>query len=182
MQPKYYLLKLRNLCLFAAVLLTAGGCRVVRYSFTGTSIDPDVYKTISVNMFFNNAGNGPANLAQRFSEQMRDYYQNNSSLRIVGNGTGDLHFEGAIVGYELSPVAPTGDQGTQVQASLSRLTIRVQVKFVNTKDEEQNFDQPFSAYEDFPQAQTLSQVEASLIPVITERIILDVFNRSVANW
>ena len=182
MHPKYYLLKPANLCLLASVLLATHGCKVVNYSFTGTTIDPAVYKTISVNTFYNNAGNGPANLAQTFSERMRDYYQNNSALRIVGNGTGDLHFEGAIVGYDLSPVAPTGDQGTQVQASLSRLTIRVQVKFVNTQDEEQSFDTQFSAYEDFPQSQTLTQVESGLIPVITERIILDVFNRSVANW
>ena len=155
------------------------GCRI--YSFTGSSIDFSEYKTLSVANFYNNAGTGPANLSQTFTEQMRDYFQNNTPLKIVGSN-GNLHLEGAIVGYDVSPVAPTGNQGTQVQASLNRLTIRVQVKYVDSKDETKNFDQPFVAYEDFPQNRTLSQVERDLIPVISERIIFDVFNRSVANW
>ncbi len=179
MFSRYYLLKALNLCLFLSLLLHSTGCSV--YSFTGTSMDFSKIKTISVNNFYNNAGTGPANLAQTFTERMRDYYQSNTPLKIV-TGNSDLHIEGAIIGYDVTPVAPTGNQGTQVQASLNRLTMRVQVKYVNTQNEEENFDQAFVAYEDFPQNRTLSQVERELITVISDRIVFDVFNRSVANW
>ncbi|MDJ1472953.1 LptE family protein [Cytophagaceae bacterium DM2B3-1] len=161
------------------ILVPLNGCKI--YSFSGTTMDFTKVKTISINVFYNNAGNGPANMAQTFTERMRDYYQNNTPLKIVTT-TSDLHIEGSIVGYEVTPVAPTGNQGTQVQASLQRLTMRVQVKYVNNQDEEQNFDQQFSAYEDFAQGTSLSQVESSLITTISDRIVYDVFNKSVANW
>jgi len=168
-----------NVSLLVLAALLLNGCKT--YSFTGTSIDFSKIKTLSINNFYNNAGTGPANLAQTFTERMRDYFQSNTPLNIV-NSNSDLHIEGAITGYDVTPVAPTGNEGTQVQASLNRLTIRVQVKYINNQNEEENFDQPFTAYEDFPQNRTLSQVENELITVISDRIVYDVFNRSVANW
>jgi hypothetical protein len=58
----------------------------------------------------------------------------------------------------------------------------VQVKFVNNFDETKNFESQFAAYEDFAQNRTLSQVETELITVIFDRIIYDVFNKTVADW
>ncbi len=146
------------------------------YSFTGINLDPRI-KTVAITNFYNNSGGGPANLSQTFTERMKDYYQNNSPLKIA-NQDGDLLLEGSIVGYDLIPVAPTADQ----QASLNRLTIRVQVKFTNTVDETKNFDSQFSFYSDFPQTETLSSAEGRLIDIIFEQIIYDVFNKSVADW
>jgi hypothetical protein len=169
---------------FAPVLLAffLTSCGV--YSFTGTTISSDI-QNISVANFFNNSGGGPANLSQTLTESLKEYYQRNSTLKIASpDGNADLQLEGTIVGYEVTPIAPTSptnDQQTPL-ASLNRLTVRVQVKFVNTKDETQSFDSVFSAYEDFPQERTLTQVENEKIPIIFERIVFDVFNKSVANW
>ncbi len=179
MLPKPYRFQLLTVALFFSIFALFSGCKI--YSLTGTTLDFSKIKTISINNFYNNAGTGPANLAQTFTERMRDYFQNNTPLKIV-TGNSDLHIEGSIVGYDVTPVAPTGNQGTQVQASLNRLTIRVQVKYINNTNEDENFDQTFTAYEDFAQSRTLSQVESSLIPTISDRIVYDVFNRSVANW
>jgi hypothetical protein len=156
------------------VLLLPTGCGV--YSFTGINLSPDI-KSIAINNFYNNAGNGPANLSQTFTEELRDYYQGNSPLSIT-SPDGDLVVSGTIIGYDVTPVAPSGD----ALASLNRLTIRVQVKFVNNADETKNFDSQFSHYADFPQEQTLSQVEAGLIDVIFERLVYDIFNKTVADW
>jgi hypothetical protein len=160
--------------LFLLVLLLPTGCGV--YSFTGISLSPEI-KSIAISNFYNNAGNGPANLSQTLTEELRDYYQSNSPLSIT-SPDGDLVVSGTIMGYDVTPVAPSGD----AQASLNRLTIRVQVKFVNNLDETKNFESQFSHYADFPQEQTLSQVEAGLIDVIFERIVYDVFNKTVADW
>ncbi len=181
MPSKHSILKATNLSLVAVLLLLLGSCKSVNYSFTGTSLDFTKIRTISINNFYNNAGTGPANLAQTFTERMRDYYQSNTPLKIVTTNS-DLHLEGSITGYDVTPVAPTGNTGTQVQASLNRLTIRVQVKYINNQNEEENFDQSFTAYEDFPQSSTLSQVERELIITISDRIVFDIFNKSVANW
>jgi len=160
------------LLVLAALLPT--GCKI--YSFTGISLDPGI-KSIAITNFYNNAGNGPANLSQTLTEELRDYYQNNSPLSIT-SPDGDLLVSGTIMGYDVTPVAPSGD----AQASLNRLNIRVQVKFVNNFDETKNFESQFSHYADFPQEQTLSQVEAGLIEVIFERIVYDIFNKTVADW
>lgn len=156
------------------ILLMPTGCGI--YSFTGINLDPSI-KSIAIANFYNNAGNGPANLSQTLTEELRDYYQSNSPLRIT-QPEGDLVISGTIMGYDVTPVAPSAES----QASLNRLTIRVQVKFVNNFDETKNFESQFSAYEDFPQNQTLSQVESQLIDVIFERVVYDIFNKTVADW
>jgi transcription-repair coupling factor (superfamily II helicase) len=58
----------------------------------------------------------------------------------------------------------------------------VKVKFTNAKNKEQNFDQGFSFYADFDQNKSLASVERDLIETISDQIILDIFNKSVANW
>ena len=67
-------------------------------------------------------------------------------------------------------------------AGQTRLTISVQIKYINKTDEKQNFDKRFSAYRDFEATQSLSDVEDVLIKEISEEIIESIFLESVANW
>ena len=91
---------------------------------------------------------------------------------------GDLQFSGEIRGYDVSPAAITGDE----VASKNRLTIRIHVKFVNLKDEQQSFERDFSAYEDFPGEQSLDAVQSTLIDNIVKTLVENIFNASVTNW
>jgi len=152
------------------------------YSFTGASISPDV-KTISILNFTDRSTTSPPFLAQTFSEKTREYFQRNTNLGLV-NREGDMDIEATITQYALSPVAPTGTAGgTGVErAAQTRLTIGVKVKFTNSKNKEQNFDQAFSFYADFEQNRSFSAIERELIETISDQIILDIFNKSVANW
>ena len=159
---------------FAVIPLLFSGCGI--YSFTGTNISPDV-KTISIANFIDRSGLGPPYLSQRFSEKLRDYFQRNTNLSLVRQ-KGDLQFEGNVTGYALSPVSPTA----QETAAYTRLTITVQVHFTNLRDETQNLDQSFSFYKDFPAATSLQSVEQGYIEDISDQIILDIFNKTVANW
>lgn len=165
--------------LFFLVLGTVlSGCGV--YSFSGTSISPDI-KTLSISTFPNNYGQGPSFLSQSITTSFRDYFQRNTNLQMVPRD-GDLQMEGQIIGYDFTPVAPQVQDGIDV-ASLNRLTIRIQVKFTNTKDPKQNFDQAFSGFQDFPQNLNPNQVTESQIRlIVVDRILPEVFNKSVANW
>ena len=150
------------------------------YSFTGTTITAE---TISISNFFNDASNGPPNLGVLFTDQLRDYFQNNTSLSQVSSG-GELQMEGAIASYRLTPVAPSAsgsDQSRDV-ANLTRLTITVQVDYVNLENEDFSFKKSFSQFADFDSDIGLEAVESQLIDEIFELIILDIFNASVANW
>ncbi|HSI90016.1 MAG TPA: LPS assembly lipoprotein LptE [Adhaeribacter sp.] len=166
------------LALFFMLSITFfSGCGV--YSFTGTSLPPDV-KTMSIAMFPNNAGQGPSYMSQSVTTTFRDYFQRNTNLTMVGSG-GDLQFEGQIIGYEVSPVAPTVQDGIDV-AARNRLTIRLQIKFTNTKDEKQDFDQAFAAYLDFPQNVNVNEIPEASITEIINLMLPEIFNKSVANW
>jgi len=151
-----------------------GSCGV--YNFTGANIPPEI-KTVSIDNFINETGLGPPRFPQNFSEKLRDYLQSNSTLRGVRR-EGDLQFEGSIIGYAISPIAPTA----QEIASKNRLTITVKVKFINLVKEKEGFEQPFSFYFDYPQNQTLTQVEDEAIEIISNQIVFDIFNKALSNW
>ncbi|MEQ9007488.1 MAG: hypothetical protein RLP12_06370, partial [Ekhidna sp.] len=73
-----------NLRTFSLILLflaigLGSGCGV--YSFTGASISPDT-KTISISTFYNNAPLGPSNMSAIFTENIKDYFQQNTSLEL----------------------------------------------------------------------------------------------------
>jgi len=92
--------------------------------------------------------------------------------------------EGNIVNYRLTPVAPSAsgsDQSRDV-ANLTRLTITINVEYINLENEDFSFKKSFSQFSDFNSELGLSAVESQLIDEIFELIILDIFNASVANW
>lgn len=149
-------------------------CKI--YSFTGTTLSSEL-KTITIQNFVMNTAGGPANLTLTFTEKLKEYYQRNTSLKLKPNDA-DLLLEGSITGYELTPVSATSSD----KAALNRLTIRIEVRFTNSKDEEQNFEKEFSFYQDFPQEQNLSQVEGTLVPKIIDQIVLNIFNDTAAQW
>ncbi|MFQ5335099.1 MAG: LPS assembly lipoprotein LptE, partial [Flavobacteriales bacterium] len=62
------------------------------------------------------------------------------------------------------------------------LTITVQARFVNTKDETKNFEQSFSRYADYESSKLLSDVEDDLVTEIIDQLKQDIFNKAVSNW
>ncbi len=168
---------LKNIKIISGILVVCcflQACGI--YSFKGSTLSSDL-KTIQINNFSLSGAGGPANLSITFTEKLKEYYQRNTSLKLA-NANPDLILEGSIIGYDLSPQAPT----SQDKAGLNRLMITIQVKYSNQKDEEKNFDQNFSFYADFEQTQTLNQVESKLIPIILDQIVLDIFNKSAGDW
>jgi hypothetical protein len=123
------------------------------------------------------AAGGPTNLSLTVNEKLKEYFQRNTSLKLSTINP-DLSLEGTIVGYDLSPQAPTSDD----KAGLNRLTLRIQFRLNNRLDETKNFEQEFSFYQDFPQNQTLSAVEKNLIPKLLDQITLDLFNKMAGDW
>jgi hypothetical protein len=164
------------------LLLGSEGCGVkVGYSMTGSTTTAE---TISITEFYNNADLGPANMAQVFSNDIKNYFVQNTSLRVVQE-EGQLMLQGEITDFRLSPIAPTAqsDPNALTQASSTRLTITVKATYINTQQEEMSFkDKSFSFYKDFPNEVNLSDVEEQYTRQIFDRIIQDIFNASVANW
>ncbi len=169
--------------LLGLVFLALQACSV-KYSFTGTNINYELVKTFSVENFFNDSGGGPPNLEQRFTEAFKEYYQRNTQLELV-NTNGQLQFSGAISRYTLTPQAAvsSNDPNLPDRAGQMRLTITVEVEYINLANEEESKTQPFSFFKDYdPRTVTLLDVENQLVEEIFEVIIQDIFTATVANW
>jgi hypothetical protein len=173
----------RLIPLLGLVFLLFQSCSI-KYSFTGTNINYDLVKTFSVDNFFNDSGGGPANMEQRFTETIKEYYQRNTSLELV-RSNGDLQFMGAINRYSLTPqaVVSSSDPNLPDRAGQMRLSISVEVEYINLTNEEENLKQTFSFFQDYdPRTTTLLDVENQLVEEIFENIIQDIFTATVANW
>jgi hypothetical protein len=148
---------------------------------TGVTIDA---KTISIVEFYNNADLGPANMGQLMSNELKNYFIQNTSLSVVPE-EGELQLEGEITNFTLTPIAPvsTGNPQDITSASSQRLTITVKATYINTLEDKMSFkDKTFSFYKDFPNEVNLIDVQEQYTKQIFERIINDIFNASVANW
>ncbi len=147
------------------------------YSFTGTSIQPDV-NTVTIPYFEYKALKVNPSLSNQLTEALQEKFIRLTRLELVDE-EGDLEVVGAVTGYDVRATAITASE----QAAQNRLTVNVKVTFINRKYPEDNFeDKGFSAYADFDAMQSLDAVEAGLCEEIVEKICEDIFNATVANW
>lgn len=177
-------ISLKNKLVFASslsLLLVIPFIQGCHYSMSGAST---LAETIQVEDFFNNTDLGPANLGQTFTNKLKDYYQQNSSLRVVKEN-GQLVLEGMVTTYQITQLAPVsgGSNQTGDLAALTRLTIGVRVNYTDTLVPKNSFkDRSFSFYADFPNTQDLTSVQESLERKIMDQIFIDLFNATIANW
>lgn len=152
-------------------------CSCGIYSFTGTSIQPDV-KTISIGYFEYKALKVNPSLSNDITEALRVKFRRMTRLEEVDED-GDLEITGQVIGYNVSAQAITA----QETAAQNRLTVTVSVSFTNNKHPEDDFtDKSFSAYADFDANTLLESVESSLCTEIIDKINEDIFNATVAQW
>ena len=160
---------------FSLILFTAGSCKV-NYSMSGASIAPDI-KTISIKYFTKTSSLGPVSLSQEFTERLKEKFLTQTKLTIT-NGIADLILEGSISAYTITPQAIQANE----TAATNRLSITVNVKFTNLKDEKQNYETAFTRYAEYPSSQNINTVEDKLILEINDQLVEDIFNKSVINW
>ena len=159
----------------AVTALLVQSCGI--YSFTGTSIQPEV-KTISIPFFEYKALKVNPSLSNQLTEALQEKFRRFTRLELVDE-EGDLEVVGTVVGYDVRATAITASE----QAAQNRLTVSVKVSFTNRKFPEESFtEKSFSAYSDFDATQTLDAVESTLCDEIVEKLCEDIFNGTVANW
>lgn len=150
-------------------------------TLSGASIPVDM-KTINVAFFENNAPLVVNNLSTLFTEALKDRIRSQSRLGIV-RGEADATMEGTITGYSFAPVSIQATNSTTAPlATATRLTITVNVKYVNNKDKKlsPDFEQSFSRYTDF--TGDINSQEQNLIRIINQQLTEDIFNKAFANW
>ena len=172
------LLIISNIFMTFALAVTAflvQSCGI--YSFTGTSIQPDV-KSITINYFEYKALKVNPTLSNSITEALKDKFTKMTKLEQV-DMDGDLEIIGEVTGYDVKATAITANE----QAAQNRLTVNVKIAFIDRKYPENSFEnKSFSAYADFDAMQQLDAVESTLCEEIIEKLCEDIFNATVANW
>ncbi|MBL7864411.1 MAG: LptE family protein [Cyclobacteriaceae bacterium] len=172
-------MKIKGFISLFLLLLASHGCGV--YSFSGAATTA---KTISIEPIFNNTDLAPANIGATFTNKLKDYFQQNSSLRVT-ESNGELHIDGTVSEYRINAMAPvsTGNSQDPNTAALSRLTISVKLTFEDTLEPKNNFkDRTFSFYRDFDNTLNFPTIQEDLERRIFDQILIDIFNATVANW
>jgi hypothetical protein len=161
-----------SILLFSLLILGCGA-----YSFSGISIPADT-KTFQVNYFQNNAPLIEPGLERNFTIALQDLILNQTNLSLVNSG-GDLTYEGEITEYRISPTTAQSNS----TAAQNRLTISVQVRFYDKNTPDEDFDQRFTFYYDYPgSAQLIGSQKDTAIEEIFERLTQDIFNATLAKW
>ena len=161
------------------IFLSLQGCGI--YSFTGASIPAGV-TTFQVNFFENQAGNRPGStvepgLDNEFTNALQDLIMNQTNLDLV-TSDGQLIYEGEITEYSVTPMSATAE----ITASQNRLKMSVAFRFINTKNEEDDFSKTYSFFYDFPAELQVYDVKDAAHKEIFDRITQDIFNDTLAKW
>ncbi|WP_417871071.1 LptE family protein [Winogradskyella sp.] len=157
--------------LFLSLALT--GCGI--YSFTGLTETPESFQ---VNFFQNNADLVEPGLDIDFTNALQDLIQNQTSAQLVTSG-GEVIYEGEIVEYRIAPMTATSDN----KAAQNRLTVSVNVRYINTLDEEKDLEQRFSFFYDYgANEQLVGGLKDEAHEVIFERLTQDIINATLADW
>ena len=165
--------KLLLIALFSICSLFLIGCGA--YGFSGVNTNAE---SIQVDFFPNQAPLVEPVLTQRFTNDLQDLFTRQTNLTLQPNN-GDLHINGEITGYRITPMSGTADQ----TAAQNRLTVTVNVRFTNKLNEKDDFENTFSFYADFAaNSQLVGAVLESALDEIIERITQDIFNATVAKW
>ena len=124
----------RTAIIFSMLLCIAAlsGCGI--YSFSGTSIKPDV-QTITIEPVVNNALKVNPTLANSFTEALKDKFKKLTSLK-EEEEDGDLQLIVTIESYDVRAQAITADE----VAAQNRLTVTANATFINVLHPEENFE------------------------------------------
>ena len=174
MTSKYQLSKLFYFILLIMAIVPNNSCGV--YSFSGISI-PSEINTIHIKYIKNNANLIEPNLSNSLTERLKTKCLNEGGL-IWEEINPDVSFAGKIKKYEINPIAIQNNE----TAAKNRLTISVEITYVNHIDNSKNFNQLFTDYIDFDSTQNFYNQEIELNTAVTEILIDNIFNAAFLNW
>ncbi len=154
-------------------LLSIFWCLFSCYSFTGSSLSPDL-KSINIKTFPNNSALNTPNLSQDFTFAVQQKFLRTTGLK-GSSEQADLLIEGEISDYSIEPTSITSPNQTignnlPLQAAQNKL------------DPKTNFEETFEDNVVFDSNTDTNTIETVYVKAVSERIINKMFNRIVANW
>ena len=150
----------------------------ISYKFNGATIDYTRIKTLTIEDIPNQATLVYPPLSQMMTEELRNHFRRNTRLSEI-SGNGDITIEGAIVDYNLIPVAVQED----AFSAMTKFTITVRISYINNVEPEKSFaDRQFTSSAEFDSSQMFNDVQDALAKELLEDIVKQIFNATVEDW
>lgn len=157
------------------LILTLTRC-TISITMSGASI-PENLNTFSVQYINNRAPLINPELSQTLTEGLKDRIQKESRLLLNEDGA-DIEFSGNITNYSTQPMALKAD----AVSAQTRLTVTVKIRCRNFKDPKKDWEESFSAYQDYDSENNLADVEEELVSIIVDELTENIFNKAFADW
>lgn len=161
--------------MLSLVLLVLSAC-TISITMSGASI-PENLSTFSVQYINNRAPLINPDLSQKLTDGLKDRIQKESRLILVNEG-GDIEFSGNITSYSTQPMALKAD----AVSAETRLSTTVKIRCRNFKDPKKDWEQSFTAYQDYDSENNLSDVEEELVTLIVDELTENIFNKAFSDW
>jgi hypothetical protein len=161
----------------AVITLAIASCAFEGYKFNGASIDYSKTKTIQIADFPIRSSYVWGPMAPLFNNKLKDQFASHTKL-IQVRRNGDLKIEGEITQYSQRNKS-VSSEGYSAQTELS---ITVNVRFTNTKNQHENFERQFTATSSYETTRSLASVQEELVTQMVDDLCDQIFNATVANW
>ena len=161
--------------MLSLVVLVLSAC-TISITMSGASI-PENLSTFSVQYINNRAPLINPDLSQKITDGLKDRIQKESRLILVNEG-GDIEFSGNITSYSTQPMALKAD----AVSAETRLSTTVKIRCRNFKDPKKDWEQTFTAYQDYDSENNLSDVEEELVTLIVDELTENIFNKAFSDW
>lgn len=161
----------------AGIVCLVNSCKISMGLAPISSIDYSKVKTISIAEFPNRAEFVYAPMTTEFNQKLKDMFIQQTRLQLVSSN-GDLEIDGEITGYNQYNESVAADGFS----SKVKLTMTVNVRYVNNTNHEEDFEQQFSAFQTYDSTLLLTDVQDELINKMIKDITEQIFNSTVANW
>ena len=166
----------RYIILFSVLTVVLTACSV-SYKLSGTSIDYTKTKSISMDKFPIRSDYVWSPMEAMFYNSLSDAYARKTKLTVLKRD-GDLQLAGEIVEYSQTNKS-ISSEGYSAQVQLK---MTVNVRFTNTKNHDEDFEQRFSATTEYESTMQLVNVQDQLVQEMIDNIVDQIFNATVANW
>ena len=147
------------------------------YRFNGSNIDYTKTKTIQIAEFPIRATYVWGPMASIFNNKLKDEFASHTKLQQVKRN-GDLKIEGEISQYQQRNKSVSAEGSS----AMVELTMTVNVRFTNNVRHEEDFERQFTSSKSYDSRQSLNSVQEELVTQMTEDIVDQIFNATVANW
>ncbi|MEM1041870.1 MAG: LptE family protein [Bacteroidota bacterium] len=154
--------------------LLSSGCWF--YSFSGASI-PEHLSTVAIPIVEDRSLGGTPGLDQELTDLLIERFARQTRLDLEPDeGAADAVLTAVIESYRNEPVAVTGNE----VAALNRVTISVQVVYLDQVEDEEVLARSFSQFEQYPAAEI--EREAETVGTILSQIADDIFTAATSDW